>query len=351
MKKAMMIGTLFLIVNIAYSQNISDIDVGEHKEYMMKTYKIHHGKAEKYIEEILPALERENETLKDQRISSAKFKEAQKNLYRKYGQMVSQVFSKGRYKTWSSCTQELERYHVLSETKFIPLEKMYALHKMESAWEKERNQMWAATDDEQKKIENTVELLTKLNEQIRQLLGEEIGNWYIAYKDLTFRAIYNMDKYGATYNEGYQIAQIEVDCSKQRQKIWEKRSRNRNEELQAIEDYKLNAIKKAVPAQIAERWVSVNDYYLDYTLAKRYGLSKAQINQFKNAYNKYAITEYKINIQKKLPASEKANKLTEANDKFCETIRPIFSEDSYKKWKGKRMYDFNQRVEKRYKQQ
>ena len=134
--------SLFLLLlggSIVYSQSISSVDFGKRKEYMMKTYKIHRLKADKYEQQILPSLERENEQLKNNRISSAKFKEEQKKLYKKYGAMVSQVFSKGRYKTWSSCTQELERYHVLSETKLIPLAKMRALHKLESEWEKRRD--------------------------------------------------------------------------------------------------------------------------------------------------------------------------------------------------------------------
>lgn len=344
----MIIGALFLIVNLAYSQSISDIDVGKRKEYMMKTYKIHHIKAEKYLEEILPSLERENEQLKHQRISSDKFKEAQKNLYRKYGKTVSQVFSKGRYKTWSFCIQELERYHVLSETKFIPLEKMYALYRIERAWEKDRDQMLSGDGDEQKKIEDTANMLMELNKQIRQMLGMEIGNWYINYKELMLRALDNMDKYGATYNEGYRIAQIENDCSQQRKKIWEERLKNRSERLQMIEDQKLNEIMKALPMQIAKRWKALNNTYIEYMLTKRYGLNKTQINLFKTYYNTYAIEEYKIiNDQKKLSASEKNRKLSEANDRFCEKVRPLFKDNLYKKWKGKRMYDFKKMIEKK----
>ena len=111
---------------------------------------------------------------------------------------------------------------------------------------------------------------------------------------------------------------------------------------------KLKDIKQAVPAQIAEKWLSVNNSLLEYTLAKRYGLNKTQINQYKNAYNSYAIEEYKvINDQKGLPTSERADKLREANDIFCERVRPLFKTSSYKKWKGKRVYDFEQRVEQK----
>lgn len=350
MKIIFSLALLLLGGSIAYSQSISSVDIGKRKEYMMKIYKIHHLKADKYAQQILPSLERENEQLKNKRIGSVMFKNEQKKLYRKYGVMISQIFSNGRYKTWSSCTQELERYHVLSETKFIPLEKMRALYKAESIWEKERDKMLTETIDEQRKIERIELMLSNLNGQIRQILGTESGNWYIAYKEMTFRALDNMDKYGATYNEGYRIAEIEVDCSRQRQKIWEERLKNRNEKLQKIEDVKLSAIKKTVPAQVAEKWISVNNSYLEYILAKRYELNKTQIGKFKNAYNVYAIEEYKIiNDQKKLSTLEKTERLKKANEEFCEKVRPCFKEHLYKKWKGKRMRDFEQRVEQKIK--
>ena len=58
-----------------------------------------------------------------------KYCDNEKKIYKKYGEIISQAFSKGKYRPWSSCTQELERYHVLSETKFIPIEKMRSLFK------------------------------------------------------------------------------------------------------------------------------------------------------------------------------------------------------------------------------
>ncbi|MEY8685751.1 hypothetical protein AB9N12_06275 [Bacteroides sp. AN502(2024)] len=225
---------------------------------------------------------------------------------------------------------------------------MRALYKIESEWEKKRDQMLIGTDEEYKKVENTVNMLKNLNMQILQVLGIENGNWYITYKELGIRALDNMDKYGATYNEGYQIAQIEIDYAKQRKKIWEDHPKNRNEKLQAIEENKLNAIKKAVSTQISERWISINNSHLEYLLTKRYGLSKSQIIQFKNAYNTYAIEEYKIiHDQKKLSTSEKVNLLRNANNAFSRKVRPLFKDSSYKKWEGKRTHDFKQRIERK----
>lgn len=347
MKKIILSLTLLLVGSISYSQSFSNVDVGKHKEYMMKTYKLDSKKADVY-EQILSSLKQENEQLKNRRISSDRFKDEQKKIYKKYGEIISQAFSKGKYRPWSSCTQELERYHVLSETKFIPIEKMRSLYKVEHKSKKTRDQLWKGMSDELEKLKKIEELLAELNKHILEILGTDNGNWYLSYKMLIYGALDNMGKYGATYNEGYLIAQIESNYSRQRKQIWNDRPKNRHDKLQEIEANELKDIKQAVPAQIAEKWLSVNNSLLEYTLAKRYGLNKTQINQYKNAYNSYAIEEYKvINDQKGLPTSERADKLREANDIFCERVRPLFKTSSYKKWKGKRVYDFEQRVEQK----
>ncbi|MEY8685752.1 hypothetical protein AB9N12_06280 [Bacteroides sp. AN502(2024)] len=82
MKKIIFSLVLLLIGSTANSQSISDVDISKRQEYMMKTYKIHRLKAEKYELEILPSLERENEKLKKLKISSAKFKDEQKKSTR-----------------------------------------------------------------------------------------------------------------------------------------------------------------------------------------------------------------------------------------------------------------------------
>ena len=94
MKKITFFLVLLLSGSTSYSQSISNVDIKKHKEYLMKTYKINQPKADKYLQLLLPSLENENEQLKNQRISSVKFKEEQKKLYNKYGIMISQVFSK-----------------------------------------------------------------------------------------------------------------------------------------------------------------------------------------------------------------------------------------------------------------
>lgn len=86
---------------------------------------------------------------------------------------------------------------------------------------------------------------------------------------------------------------------------------------------------------------------MEYTLGKRYKLDKVKNDQFKNAYNVYAIEEYKIiHEQKKMSATEKAERLKKANDIFCEKVRPLFKDGLYRKWRGKRMYDFIQNNKK-----
>lgn len=315
----------------------------------MKTYKINRLKVDKYEQDVLPALERENEQLKNKKISSAKFKEEQKKLYKKYGVIVSNVFSKGRYKTWSSCTQELERYHVLSETKLVSIEKMRALHKVESQWEKERDQMWTGAGEESKKYQNAEDMLTNLNKQIRAILGIEDGNWYISYKRMTFSALDNMDKYGVSYNDAFIIAKIEETHKQKRINILNnRRKKNAEKEVEfvTLDDKMAKEITAAVPSA-SMRWKKVNSARLDHNMKTKYGLTQAQITQFKTAYNKYAIEEYKIISQKKLSDSDKYNQLSQLNDDFCKTVNPLFRAANYKKWHGWWKYDFERKMKRK----
>lgn len=73
------------------------------------------------------------------------------------------------------------------------------------------------------KVKKIEELLAELNKHILEILGTDNGNWYLSYKMLIYGALDNMGKYGATYNEGYLIAQIESNYSRQRKQIWNDR--------------------------------------------------------------------------------------------------------------------------------
>ena len=237
MKKITLFLSLLLIGSVGFSQIIPGVNIGKRKEYMMRTYKINSQKADEY-EQILFSLQKENDQLKNRKISSTQFKAEQKKLYKKYGTIISQAFSGGKHKKWSSCTQEMERYQILSENKFIPYEKMRALYKAESEWVKERDKMHKDTGEAWEKYENSDTMVSELNIKIKQILGTENGTWYIEYKRLFFRALDNMDKYGVTYKDAFTIAKIEDTYKQKRANILNSNKKNaeREVELMAIDD-------------------------------------------------------------------------------------------------------------------
>lgn len=339
--------SLLLIGSVGYSQVISDVDIGKRKEYIMKTYKVDSKKADKY-EQTLSSLQRENELLKSRKISSTQFKSEQKKLYKRYGTIISQDFSGGKYKKWSSCTQELERYQILSDNKFIPYDKMRALYKAETKWVEERDKMLKKSDEEWQKYERSDVMLAELNNEIRQILGIENGNWYIAYKRLTFSALDNMDKYGASYKDALAIAKIEETYKQKRIKIRNNRKKNAEREvnLMVTDDEMEKKIIAAVPS-VATRWKKVNHATLDHILKTKYGLNQVQIAEFKVAYNKYTIEEYKVFNQKKLPDADKYSQLSQLCENFCKTVSPLFQADNYAKWSGWWRYDFERKMKRK----
>lgn len=70
----------FLMISVnGNSQNVIDVDVAKRKEYMIETYKINAKKADAY-EKLRIGLLRENDKLKEQKMTSSQFKNKQKKL-------------------------------------------------------------------------------------------------------------------------------------------------------------------------------------------------------------------------------------------------------------------------------
>lgn len=348
MKKITFFLLFFLMGSIGYAQMIPGTNVKKRKEYMMKTYKIHRGKADAY-EQILANLQRDNDLLKSRKMTSAQFRSKQQKLYKKYGDKISQLFSKGRFRSWSILTQELERYQVLSENKFIPRDNMRALHKAESSWEEKRNNMRKSSIGEDEKFKKEDAMLDELNKQICQILGNENGNWYIIYKRMELVTLDNMDKYGTSYKDAYSITQIEDNYRQKRTTILSSSKKHAEKEVDfmANDRAKEQEIASSVPADVTARWKKVNNAMLDNILKTRYGLGQSQITNFKKAYNKYAIDEYKILSQKQVPPSERYSQLAQLSENFQKTVQPYFQTTQFTKWQGWWKYNFNKTMKRK----
>lgn len=346
MKRLFYFGLIILLGNVAYSQVIPNVDVKKRKEYVMKTYKVDKNKANQY-EHILSSLQEENYRLKEKKISSVQFVADQKKLYKKYGEIISNTFTKGKYKTWSYCNQELEWYQLLSDYKLIPYETMRILYKTEKEWVNKRRQLWNGSNEEWTKHEKSESMLAEQEDELRQILGLDNGNWYINYKKLYFRALANMDKYETTFKDALSIANIEQEYKQKRNDILNKGKKYAEIELELLsnDDEMSNAIANIAPSA-HNNWKKVNNAILDYELNAKYGLTQAQITQFKTAYNKYSIEEYKIRNQKKVSNTEKYNQVCQANEAFCQIVNPLFKVENYKKWYGWWKFSFERRMKK-----
>ena len=329
----------------------ADADAKAGRErYLKENYGLTSGQIAAY-EAVLADLERQDKAFKDRRISSKEYEKLRVALYKGYERQVAAIFTPRQYDEWCNTVRAHERYRVLSEERHVPKEQMYALHEAEQGWLEERAALWQGSEDESLKHRRNRELLADLQAKIRTILGQQEGDWYIETKALILRALSNMDKYGATYHEAYRAAEIENLYTRKRKAILAENTRHYSEKEEKMlqnDEAREQAIRQALPAEVADRWSSVNRSYLDYALAKRYGLDKSQITSYKEAYNAYAITEYSIIYEdKKLSADEKLEKLNEANRVFCEAVRPLFAADAYTKWEGWRKYSFERRMEQK----
>lgn len=329
----------------------ADADAKAGRErYLKENYGLTSGQIAAY-EAVLADLERQDKAFKDRRISSKEYEKLRVALYKGYERQVAAIFTPRQYDEWCNVVRAHERYRVLSEERHVPKEQMYALHEAEQGWLEERAALWQGSEEKSVKHRLDRELLENFRNKVRAVLAADNGEWYISTKALTLGAQRNMDKYGATFREAYRIAEIEDLYARKRKDILAQKERHysvKEERLLLNDEAREQAIRQALPADVAGRWVRISRSRLDYELGKLYGLDKSQITSYKEAYNAYAITEYSIIYEdKKLSADEKLEKLNEANRVFCEAVRPLFAADAYTKWEGWRKYSFERRMEQK----
>lgn len=348
MKKIVYALLLLFVGSMGYSQNASNVNTKERKKYLMETYKIHRLKVEAY-DKILMDLQRDNDALKSKQMTSTQFQSRQRKLYEKYGDKISQIFSKGRYRAWNHLIQDHERYLLLSETKLISRDCMHALYKAESEWEKKREHMLKSSIPQNEKLDKEDMMLEELNNQIQQILGADAGQWYIAYKKLEFETLSNMDKYGASYKDAYAIARIENDFRRKRAEIFKSKKNNADKEVDFINNdrAKERQVFSEVSAAVATRWKKVDNAALDNILSRKYGMTQFQIADFKKAYNKYIVGEYNILSQKAVSSTDKYKQLLELSDNFQERVKSFFRSEDYLKWQGWWLYDFRRKMKRK----
>lgn len=206
---------------------------------------------------------------------------------------------------------------------------------------KEHNALWKGTDEESVKYEKENEMNRKHKERIVQLLGEEDADWYFTYRALETRTFINMDRYGISYKDAMDIAGFEEEHKRMREKAY--RSGKPYGEIEIdllnLEEKLEQNVTKTLP-NIQTRWNAINHAKLDYDMKSRFGLNSVQIKEFKTAYGKYAIEEYRIMGQAGISGSEKYSRLSRLSEEFCKKVEPLFQPDNYKKWFGWWDYKF-----------
>lgn len=336
---------VFLLTGGNHGLAQKGLDVLKRKNYMVKTYGISMQKAETY-EELRKNLLAENEELKKQKVPSSQFRIVQKKLYKKYGDQINKAFYNGKYRMWSFCTQELECYQMLCDIWFVPYETMRALHKVEVNGKKRRKQILISCQEEVERLKKKEVFRNELDQTIRKLLGEEAGNWYIEYKKLYLVTLRNMDTYKASFRDAHAIAEIESKFHRKRRAILQEQKSKMEKEINfmKLEEEKIAKIMSAVPSDVSGRWKKVNMALLDYNLTSKYSLTQTQVEQFKKAYSKYSVEEYKIMHAKKVAKTDKYTQLSTLSDNFCKSVASLFQIEQYKKWHGWWQYKIEKKI-------
>lgn len=334
-----------ILLTSVFSMAQTDISVSSRIDYMIKTYEIGKETAAVY-ETIRSRLLSDNNLLKQQKLSSKDFKSAQKLLYKRYADEINRTFYQGKNNKWGFCNQYLERYHMLSENWLVPYETMRSLQKLESEFQKRKNELHASVQTNPTRYKEIEINLNSLNQSVIDLLGKNAGEWYIEYKLLYQNSLKNMDIYKASYHEANIIALIERDYRKKRRNVLKERKPNIEKEFDfaKLDEEKIANITSSVSSEVSSSWKKINTSILDYNLVSKFGLPKTRLEKFKISYSKYVIEEYKILNAKKINDKAKYVQLKTLSDDFCKSVSVLFPSDKFKKWKGWWEYSFERKM-------
>lgn len=319
---------------------------GQLHDYMVQMYGITDEQFKSYID-ISIDFDTQLDELRSKRISVDLYKKMHRQLYDSYYKRVKGIFTEEQFWDWSTCIERLDRYRYLSERLYVPRNSIRKLYKSEKEWKSTREELWDSNIDESQKHQKNAELLSDLQDKIIQILGQEIAASYNEYKVKDNLTVRNMKKYSSSYTEAMKITEIEDEYKQKRQSLNADKSRRRvdiDADIIKCEKDKAEAIKRLLPDDVYERWQTINDNNLDYTLSTLYGMNKSQIREYKNAYNTYVLDEYLILESKKLTISEKKEKLVKANDAFCEKVKTFAPAETFNQWLGRRQYVFDRRM-------
>ena len=186
---------------------------------------------------------------------------------------------------WSYCTQDGERYQMLSDNRLIPYNKMRTLYEMEREQFKEHNALWKGTDEESVKYEKENEMNRKHKKSalfncwekktlsgillIERWRHEHLSIW----TDTEFLIRMQMDIAGfeeehkrmreKAYRSGKPYGEIEID-------------------LLNLEEKLEQNVTKTLP-NIQTRWNAINHAKLDYDMKSRFGLNSVQIKRIQDS--------------------------------------------------------------------
>ena len=346
----LLICAITIVANLMVS--LPSSHAATHEQYMAQTYKLSADQIQSYTNE-LHSYKDVLDSLNNLIILSSDLKKAQKAAFMSFSNKVKLIMSEAQYEQWKLVTQNLERFRVISEEKHIPADMVRNIIFIERDWDDQRRVISTESTDQVNKNAQIARLKHLRDSSIIQTLGNDLGFWYVTYRDIEQEAYNNMSRYVISYNNALKIAQIENEFIKKRKEILKtvKLNSERQPLLDACDKSLAEAIKFSLDQETFNKWQYYKSHQLEINLKRNYKLGDNAIKAFKTAYNKFAIEEYNIFYTNKYKQTdEKRSAIDAANKKFCDSVKPLFiSENIYKEWEGRWLYTFNKRINDKFK--
>lgn len=280
--------------------------------------------------------------LQSKQISAERYIAEYESIYDEFKSQVSKIFFSSQFEMWRKVIADnCEIYRMLSEDWLVPIDKVLKVSEIETGYYQKRYDMSLSNMDELGKKKEKARLGTELRSNLNKILGEELGRTYLLRKHIWEDAIKNMDVYNISYKEAYNLSEIERYYKGKRSEVYAK-GINKGEqkiELEKVENDKLQALTTMLENSTFLKWESRMNNYLEFSLINDYGLSKLQVEKFKELYNSYVFEDYKIR-KSRSSESDKYIMSMKAHQKFCANIKSIFNHKTYDRWLVEMTYKF-----------
>lgn len=312
--------------------------------YVAKTYSVTLDQAARY-EKLLADKGKKVKAVNDKVLSVPNRDIALSAVYDDFKKSVNSLFTPSQYQKWIENTQGQEKIRSWKEDYNFSENQITLLLQYKDKLEKAKKEIRAQLIPYAEQEALTTKLKSDYENQVKGLVGQPMGETYLAYRKQDALAVKFVKKYGnISYNTATVIARYEIayDTESERIKSSEAAKAVKTEQLNLLASRIEKEVKAAIPAEAFAKWKIFDNPSFQRKLMLNYGLNKSQAEQYKVLVNQKAIDVYKAK-HSKVSKEEKRLRIQSLESEFAQKVQACFPVESYQKWLVNHTYNVRHR--------